>query len=63
MDLTDPEPLCPSHLMCGRRIVTLPYPQVSKKEIVDPDNTTGPMVYPSGNNTFKGAGNKNTSLT
>ena len=39
-DLNDPEPLCPSHLLYGRRIVTLPYPQVNTEDITDPDYTT-----------------------
>ncbi|XP_065904022.1 uncharacterized protein [Dysidea avara] len=33
----DPEPLTPSHLLCGRRIVSLPHPDVDDKEMTDPD--------------------------
>ena len=33
----DPEPLTPSHLLYGRRIVSLPYPDVEDDEISDPD--------------------------
>ena len=33
----DPEPLTPSHLLCGRRIVPLPHPDVGDEEISDPD--------------------------
>ena len=33
----DPQPLTPSHLLCGRRIVPLPYPDVDEEEITDPD--------------------------
>ena len=43
-DLTDPEPLCPSHLLYGRRIVSLPYPQVSAEDITDPDYMTAPII-------------------
>ena len=43
-DLNDPEPLCPSHLLYGRRIVSLPYPQVSAEDITDPDYMTAPII-------------------
>ena len=43
-DLNDPEPLCPSHLLYGRRIVSLPYPQVSAEDISDPDYMTAPII-------------------
>ena len=33
----DPEPLTPSHLLCGDRIVPLPHPDVGDEEISDPD--------------------------
>ena len=33
----DPEPLTPSHLLCGHRIVPLPHPDVGDEEISDPD--------------------------
>ena len=33
----DPEPLTPSHLLYGRRIVSLPHPDVEDDEISDPD--------------------------
>ena len=33
----DLEPLTPSHLLCGRRIVPLPHPNVTDEEISDPD--------------------------
>ena len=33
----DPEPLTPSHLLYGRRIVPLPHPDVGDEEICDPD--------------------------
>ena len=33
----DPEPLTPSHLLCGHRIVPLPHPYVGDEEISDPD--------------------------
>jgi len=33
----DPEPLTPFHLLCGRRIVSLPHPTVSDEELNDPD--------------------------
>ena len=35
-DLSDPGPLTPSHLICGRRITSLPYTMVD--ETVDPIN-------------------------
>jgi len=38
----DPESLTPSHLLCGRRIVSLPHPDVNEEDITDPD-------YPSPN--------------
>jgi len=38
----DPQPLTPSHLLCGRQIVSLPHPDVNEEEIIDPD-------YPSPN--------------
>ena len=34
----DPEPLTPSHLLCGHRIVPLPHPDVGDEEISDPDS-------------------------
>ena len=43
-DLNDPEPLCPSHLLYGRRIGALPYQQVSEEDITDPDYITGPII-------------------
>ena len=33
----DPEPLTPSHLLCGRRIVPLPHPDAEDEEMTDPD--------------------------
>ena len=33
----DPEPLMPSHLLCGRRIVSLPHPVIKDNEESDPD--------------------------
>ena len=33
----DPEPLMPSHLLCGRRIVSLPHPVIEDDEESDPD--------------------------
>ena len=36
-DLKDPEPLTPSHLLYGRRIVSLPHPITEGDEISDPD--------------------------
>ena len=33
----DPEPLTPSYLLCGHRIVPLPNPDVGDEEISDPD--------------------------
>ena len=33
----DPEPLTPSHLLCGRRIVPLPHPDLGDDELSDPD--------------------------
>ena len=45
-DLNDPEPLCPSHLLYGRKIIALPYPHASEEDISDPDYTpyTAPIV-------------------
>ena len=36
-DITDPEPISPSHLLHGRRIVTLPHLTVQDDELHDPD--------------------------
>ena len=36
-DISDPEPLTPAHLLCGRRITSLPRPMVKEEEIIDPD--------------------------
>ena len=36
-DVQDPEPITPSHLLHGRRIVTLPHSTVQDDEITDPD--------------------------
>ena len=33
----DPEPLTPSQLLCGRRIVPLPHPELGDEEMSDPD--------------------------
>ena len=41
-DLNDPEPLCPSHLLYGRRIVSLPYSLVSE-DPKDPDYLPTPI--------------------
>lgn len=41
-DLNDPEPLCPSHLLYGRRIVSLPYPLVNE-DPKDPDYLATPI--------------------
>ena len=35
-DVSDPEPLTPTHLLYGRRIVSLPYHVIDKGEIDDP---------------------------
>ena len=35
-DVNDSEPLTPSHLLCGRRIISLPYMTVEDDEIDDP---------------------------
>ena len=35
-DLMDPEPLTPSHLLCGRRITRLPYPSSDNSEHCEP---------------------------
>ena len=43
-DVTDPEPLTPSHLLYGRRITTLPYRVVEDDEVADPDYTPGPVL-------------------
>ena len=43
--MNDPEPLCPSHLLYGRRIDTLPYPQVSAEDIADPDYIPVPIIH------------------
>ena len=42
-DVSDPEPLTPSHLLYGHRIVPLPYPATDGSEIYDPNygETTG----------------------
>ena len=44
-DLNDPEPLYPSHLLYGKRIVTLPFPQASAENIVDPDYMPAPIIH------------------
>ena len=36
-EIDDPEPLTPSHLLYGRRIITLPHAQFKDEEIDDPD--------------------------
>jgi len=36
-DVSDLEPLTPSHLLYGRRIVPLPYPPIDDNEIDDPN--------------------------
>jgi len=48
-DLNDPEPLCPSHLLYGRRIIALPYPYASKEDISNSDYIpyTAPIVHES----------------
>ena len=43
-DVTDPEPLTPSHLLYGRRITTLPYRVVEDDKLADPDYTPGPVL-------------------
>ena len=40
-DLNDPEPLCPSHLLYGRRYVSLPYP-LDSEDPKDPDYLATP---------------------
>ena len=41
-DLNDPEPLCPSHLLYGRQIVSLPYP-LDSEDSKDPDYLATPI--------------------
>ena len=41
-DLNDAEPLCPSHLLYGRRIVSLPYP-LDREDPKDPDYLATPI--------------------
>ena len=36
-DIGDPEPITPSHLLCGRRITTLPHIRIEDDEVKDPD--------------------------
>ena len=36
-DISDPNPLTPSHLLYGRRIMSLPYTTVKDSEISDPN--------------------------
>ena len=43
-DLKDPEPLIPSHLLYGRRIVSLPHPIIDEDEVYDPDYKSDPGV-------------------
>ncbi|XP_065902524.1 uncharacterized protein [Dysidea avara] len=40
-DITDPEPLTPSHLLYGRRITSLPYAITENEELADPTYSTG----------------------
>jgi hypothetical protein len=37
LDVTEVEPLTPVHMLYGRRITSLPYPQLGNDEIDDPD--------------------------
>ena len=39
-DLNEPEPLMPSHLLCGRRLTCLPYPQKDIKNIYNTEPYT-----------------------
>ena len=43
-DITDPKPLTPSHLLYGRRILSVPYPLDDAEEIEDPTYTSGDNV-------------------
>ena len=45
-DLSDPEPLTPSHLLYGRRICQVPHPADQREEVEDP-------TYVDGNNMRK----------
>ena len=36
-DLSDPEPITPAHLLCGKRIITLPHCTMELDELDDPD--------------------------
>ena len=36
-EINDPEPITPSHLLCGRRIITLPHTAAQDDELCDPD--------------------------
>ena len=40
LDLNEPEPLTPSHLLCDRRLTCLPYPQKDIKNIYDTEPYT-----------------------
>ena len=43
-DVSDEEPLTPSHLLYGRRITVLPYPVIDKEEINDPDYSSSEQL-------------------
>jgi len=43
-DVRDPEQITPSHLLHGRRIVTLPHPAVQDDEITDPEFGDAPEI-------------------
>lgn len=38
--LDDPEPLTPSHLLCGRRLTSLPYQDVSSEDTISPGTSS-----------------------
>lgn len=48
-DVNDPEPLCPAHLLYGRRIVSLLYALIEAEKISDPDYSSSSTIRKAAN--------------